>query len=82
MQLSTLALGSFIVIFSLYTLYMSISSPEKLIRLKYMREKLGLMIGTSLHTLVYAIIPLIFAYFVLKAGIAGITISQFITGTP
>jgi len=80
MQYSTLALGAAIIFYALYIIYTSIKSPDELVKLKYMRAKLGNKAGTIIHTLVYSIIPLIFGCFVLAAGINGITIGEFITG--
>ena len=82
MQYTTLALGSAIIIFGLYTALMSIKSPDELIRLKYMKAKLGIKAGTIIHFVAYAIVPVIFGYFILRAGIDGITITQFITEQP
>jgi len=79
MQLTTLALGSMIVLFALYTAISSIKKPTELIRLKYMQSKLGKRMGFALHTIVYVVVPLIFAYFMIRAGINGETITQFIT---
>jgi len=80
MQLTTLALAAAIFIFVLYTTIMSFKNPHELIKLKYMRAKLGLTKGTLLHSIVYIIVPLIFGLFVLNAAIDGVTISEFITG--
>ena len=79
MQYSTVALSAFIIIFSLYTLQLSIKNAEKQIRLVYMRNKLGKFWGTFIHTFVYVIVPLIFGSFMLNAGINGVTITSFIT---
>lgn len=80
MQYSTLILGFFIVFFGLYTTVMTFKSPQELIKLKYMRAKLGLKAGTIVHSIAYVVIPFLFGYFVLKAGFDGITITEFITG--
>ena len=79
MQYSTLTLGGFILLFSVYTAYTSIKSPEQLIKLKYMKAKLGIKAGTIIHTIAYVIVPLIFGSFIVKAGVAGVTIIDFIT---
>jgi len=79
MQLTTLALGCMIVLFAIYTAISSIKKPTELIRLKYMQSKLGKKMGFTLHTIVYVVVPLIFAYFMIRAGINGETITQFIT---
>ncbi len=79
MQYSTLALASSIIIFTIYTSYMTLKSPNELIKLKYMRAKLGVRSGTLIHTVIYIVIPLIFAYFMFKAGLNNVTIMQFIT---
>ena len=79
MQYTTLALGSAIVLYVLYTLVMTLRKPDELIKLKYMRSKFGQRNGTTVHTIVYVLIPLIFAYFMLSAGFRGETIPQFIT---
>jgi len=44
-----------------------------------MQSKLGKRMGFALHTIVYVVVPLIFAYFMIRAGINGETITQFIT---
>ena len=80
MQYTTLALGAAIFIYSLYTIVMSFKSPKELIKLKYMRAKMGVKYGTMVHTIVYIVVPLVFGFFVIRAGIDGITITQFITG--
>ena len=79
MQYTTIGLGTVIVIFSIYTLYLSLTASDKQIRLVYMKSKLGLFWGTFLHTLVYVIIPIIFAGFMINAGLNGETITRFIT---
>ncbi len=79
MQYSTIALSTFIIIFSIYTLQLSIREPEKQIRLVYMKNKLGKFWGTFSHTLIYVVIPLIFGSFMLNAGINGETIMGFIS---
>ncbi len=80
MQYTTLALGSAILLFAFYTAIMSIKSPQELIKLKYMRSKMGMKAGTTVHTIAYVVVPFIFSLFVLKAGVDGVTIVQFITG--
>jgi len=80
MQYSTLALASAIILFAVYTVIMSFKSPDELIKLKYMRGKLGATTGTIVHTLAYVIVPLIFGAFMLNAGLSGVSITQFITG--
>ncbi len=79
MQLTTLALGAAILIYVIYTALMSYKSADELIKLKYMREKMGMKAGTIVHTIVYVVIPLVFAIFIIRAGINGITIVDFIT---
>lgn len=79
MQYTTLALGTAITIFALYTAIMSFKKPKELVRLKYIRSKFGDFWGMSIHTLVYVVVPLIFSFFMLRAGINGETIIQFIT---
>ena len=80
MQYTTLALGTFIIFFGFYTATSTIRSPLKLIRLKFMRAKLGNKAGTIIHTVVYAIVPIIFGSFMINAAINGVTIQRFITG--
>ncbi len=82
MQYTTLALGTAIIFFGCYTALMSIKSPDDLIRLKYMKAKLGIKAGTIIHFVAYVIVPLIFGYFIVRAGIDGLTITQFITEKP
>ena len=82
MQYTTLALGTAIILFGFYTALMSIKSPDDLIRLKYMKAKLGIKAGTIIHTLAYVIVPIVFGYFIIRAGIDGVTITQFITNAP
>ena len=79
MQYTTLALASFIILFGVYTAATSIKSPNDLIKLKYMRAKLGMKAGTIIHTLAYVLVPFLFGYFMLKAGMNGVTIVGFIT---
>lgn len=81
MQYTTLALGAAIIIFGIYTAITSIKSPEELIKLKFMRDKLGYKGGTIFHTIAYVVVPLVFGLFIVKAGIDGITIVEFITGS-
>ena len=80
MQYTTLILGSAILLFAFYTAFMSIKSPQELVKLKYMRAKLGQKAGTTVHTIAYVVVPFIFSLFILKAGIDGITVIEFITG--
>jgi len=80
MQYTTLALGTFIVLFGLYTAASSIKSPSKLIRLKFMRAKLGNQAGIIIHTILYVVVPVIFGSFMINAAINGVTIQRFITG--
>jgi len=82
MQYSTLALGTAIILFGFYTALMSIKSPDELIRLKYMKAKLGIKAGTIIHILAYVMVPIVFGFFIVRAGVDGITISQFITNAP
>jgi len=80
MQYTTLALGIFILLFGFYTAIKSISSPLELIRLKYMKAKLGNKVGLIIHTILYVIVPIIFASFMINAANNGVTIQRFITG--
>lgn len=79
MQYTTVALGAAIIVFGIYTAMTSIKTPDALIKLKYMRKKLGMKTGTTVHTVAYVVVPLIFGYFVLSAGIDGVTITKLIT---
>ncbi len=79
MQYTTLALGAAIVLFGIYTALTSIKSPEQLIKLTYMRAKLGLKAGTIMHTIAYVVVPLVFGFFIIRAGINGVGIIEFIT---
>ncbi len=79
MQYSTIGLGTLIVLFSIYTLYLSLTASGKQIRLVYMKSKLGNFGGTFLHTLVYVIVPVIFGGYMINAGLSGETITSFIT---
>ncbi len=79
MQYTTIALASFILLFALFTAYGTIKNPKELVRLVFMQAKLGKKVGLILHTLVYVIVPAIFGYFMMMAGIDGETITQFIT---
>jgi hypothetical protein len=80
MQYTTIALASGIFLFGLYTLIMTFKSPNQLIKLKYMKAKLGAKVGNTLHSFAYVIVPFVFGYFMFKAGLEGQTITQFITG--
>ncbi len=80
MQYSTLILGFAIVFYGLYTTIVSIKSPQELIKLKYMRATMGKKLGTLVHSLAYVLVPLVFGYFVIRAGFDGIGIIEFITG--
>ncbi len=79
MQYTTIALASFIILFGIYTIITSFKSPESLIKLKYMRAKLGMKAGTVIHTIAYVLVPFLFGYFMMKAGIDGISIQDFIS---
>ncbi|PCI72639.1 MAG: hypothetical protein COB38_03865 [Gammaproteobacteria bacterium] len=79
MQYTTIGLGTLIVIFSIYTLYLSLTASDKQIRLVYMKSKLGSFGGSFLHALVYVIIPIVFASFMINAGLNGETITEFIS---
>ena len=80
MQYSTLTLAGFIILFGIYTLIMTFKAPSEQVRLKFMRDKLGIKAGTLLHTVIYVIVPILFGWFMFSAGIDGISITQFITG--
>jgi hypothetical protein len=79
MQYTTVALASAILLFGLYTLVVSVRVPNDLIKLKYMKSKFGEKAGFTVHTIVYVVVPFIFGYFMLMAGLNGETITQFIT---
>jgi predicted acyltransferase len=79
MQYTTIVLGSLILLFALVTLIGSVKSPDELVRLKYMRAKMGNKVGTLVHTLVYVVVPLIFGFFMTRAGINGVSLVDFIT---
>lgn len=79
MQYTTLALGSLIMLFGIYTSWMSIKNPAELYKLKYMREKMGMKVGTTVHTLAYIVVPVIFGYLMIRSGIDGVTLKEFIT---
>ena len=77
MEYSTVGLGIFIVLYGIYTIIQTISSPEKLIKLTFMKNKLGFKTGVFLHTVVYVVVPVIFGVFLINAGLNGVTITQF-----
>ncbi len=79
MQYTTVGLGTLITIFSIYTLYLTLTAPDKQIRLVFMKSKLGSFAGMSLHALVYVLAPFIFGSFMINAGFNGDTITSFIT---
>ncbi len=80
MQYTTLALGAVVLLFAIYTTVMRFKSPQELIKLKYMRDEMGMKAGTIVHTVAYVLVPVIFSVFILKAGMNGVTIVEFITG--
>ena len=79
MQYTTLALGGLILLFGIYTAIMSVKSPDELPKLKFFKDKLGLKVGFFLHGLAYVIVPLIFGYFIVQAGIDGVGVKEFFT---
>jgi hypothetical protein len=79
MQFTTIGLATFILIFSIFTAYGSVRKPKELVRLVYMRAKLGNTLGLVLHTIIYVVVPAIFGGFMMNAGINGESITQFIT---
>jgi len=79
MQYSTIGLSALILTFSVYTLFLSLKTPDKQIRLVYMKSKLGRFWGYFLHTFVYVLVPIVFGSFMLNAGINGVTITSFIS---
>ena len=78
MDFVTIGLGVVIILFGLYTWIMRIKSPEKFGKLKAMKDKFGSTAGQTIHTIAYTVMPVLFGIVVIRAGINGLSIMQFI----
>ena len=77
MELSTIILGVTVALFGLYTFVVRIKAPDKFIKLSAMKDKFGNAAGTTIHTIAYSIVPLVFGGILVNAGVNGISIMQF-----
>ena len=78
MDFLTIGLGVVIILFGLYTSVMRIKFPEKSGKLKAMKDKFGSTSGQTIHTIAYTVMPVLFGIVVIRAGLNGLSIMQFI----
>jgi hypothetical protein len=79
MNFITISAGAIVSAIGVYTFYKSIKSPEKVLKLQAMRRMLGNVAGTTIYTIAYSILPMVFGGFAVNAGINGASIMQFIS---
>ena len=73
MNIPTILIGIAALLFGIYTIYIRSASPDKLGKLKAMKENLGEKRGALIHLVFYSIIPVIFGVILLFAGFKGVS---------
>lgn len=76
MDYFTISVGAIIVFYGLYTLSIRILHPQRLIKLKAMKEKFGKSVGITIHVIAYTVMPIIFGFIVIIAGSQGISLAK------
>lgn len=71
---SNTILGVLALLYGFYTLNTRSKNPEKLIKLKAMKQLFGDKKGNIVHFAVYTILPFLFGVLMLLKGVFGITI--------
>jgi hypothetical protein len=79
MNITTILAGTIVTAIGIYALYKSVKTPEKVAKLKAMRGMIGSSAGTAIYTIVYAVLPIVFGSFAVKAGYNGVSLMQFIS---
>jgi len=82
MNTGTVALGVVILLYGLMMLITRFTSPEKHLRLKFLRNALGDRWGNLIHSFVYIIAPFILAYWLISHGLDGESLKQIFTPPP
>ncbi len=78
MNLVTIGIGLLIFLYGLYTMILRIKSPDKLGKLKAMKDKFGDNTGNILHIIAYTVLPIIFGTILIFAGLNGLSILEFL----
>lgn len=78
MDIVTISAGAIVIIFGIYTFYARIKTPDKLAKLQAMQEKFGKGVGTTVHTIAYSVLPVIFGGILVNSGLNGVSLMQFI----
>ena len=73
MNIPTVAIGIFALIFGIYTIYVRSTNPDKFGKLKAMKVNFGEKRGALIHLVSYSVIPIIFGIIVLFTGFMGVS---------
>ena len=76
MDILTTSIGALIIAFGVYTMIARFKSPDKFAKLEAMKEKFGSGVGTTIHTIAYSVVPIVFGGIVIFAGIGGVSLTQ------
>ena len=71
MNYTTLAIGLFVLLFGIFSLFLRVKNPEKFGKLKAMKKKYGERTGIIIHTISYTIIPIIAGIVFIVIGLKG-----------
>jgi len=74
MNLFTMGLGAAICIYGIYTMTMRTRAPEKLGKLKAMKEKYGDSSGMALHIVAFTVVPIVMGIILSFAGFNGLSL--------
>jgi len=74
MNLFTMGLGAAICIYGIYTMTMRTRSPEKLGKLKAMKDKYGDSSGTAIHIVAFTVVPIVMGIILSFAGFNGLSL--------
>jgi len=78
----SVALGVVILLYGLMMLITRFSSPNKHLRLKFLRNALGNRWGNLIHMFVYIIAPFLLAYWLISHGLDGESLNHIFTPPP
>ncbi|MDC7241810.1 MAG: hypothetical protein PQJ50_15765 [Spirochaetales bacterium] len=79
MNLLTMAVGLLPCAYALYVLVLRVQGKDERFRkLGPIKEKFGEKTGSIIHLLAYGALPFIFGISVIAAGVAGLSITDFI----
>ncbi len=79
MNTGSVVLGVVILLYGLMMLITRFTSPEKHLRLRFLRNALGDRGGNIIHTVVYIIAPFVLAYWLIGHGLDGESLKQIFT---